>query len=109
MPIPSAASPRPAPSLLAERLEQYRALYADYDAAAPWLRNHRGHLMKLREEEAAIVDGEVTRMLAFVGTAEELRARVASIEAAGYSQLTVQVVEGQFDAIEDWAEVFGLR
>lgn len=96
------------PPLLAERLEAYRELYAGYDADAPWLRNHRGHLIRLREEEAAIVDGEVTRMLAFVGTEGELRQRVRAIGEAGYSQLTVQVVEDHFDAVEDWARVFGL-
>lgn len=96
------------PPLLAERLEAYRAVHAGYDEDAPWLRNHRGHLMRLREEEHALVTGDVIRALAFVGTEDELKARVATIEAAGYSQLTVQVVEGEFDAIEDWARVFGL-
>jgi 5,10-methylenetetrahydromethanopterin reductase len=96
------------PPLMAERLEQYRALYAAYDAEAPWLRNHRGHLMKLREEERAIVTADVIRMLAFVGTEDQLQERVEVIAEGGYSQLTVQVVEGEFDAIDDWARVFGL-
>lgn len=96
------------PPLMAEALERYRALHAAYDPDAPWLRNHRGHLMKLREEERAIVTGDLVRMLAFVGTEDELRDRVATIAEGGYSQLTVQVVEGEFDAIDDWARVFGL-
>lgn len=96
------------PLLLAERLEQYRALYAGYDADAPWLRNHRGHLMKLREEEHDLIDADVIRALAFVGTEDELRKRIARLAEAGYSQLAVQVVEGQFDAIDDWARLFGL-
>lgn len=96
------------PPLLRERLEAYRAEYARYDAEAPWLRNHRGHLMRLREEEEAIVDGPLIEALTFTGTASVLRERVARLEAAGYTQLTVQLVEGHFDALDDWAELFGL-
>ena len=46
--------------------------------------------------------------LAWVGTEAELRERVAALEAAGYTQIAIQVVEGHESAIEDWARVFGL-
>ena len=105
---PDSAARLGLPPLLAERLEAYRAIHAGYDSDAPWLRNHRGHLIRLREEEREIVTGEVARMLAFVGTQTELKQRVATLAEAGYSQLTVQVVEDHFDAVDDWARVFGL-
>jgi 5,10-methylenetetrahydromethanopterin reductase len=104
----SEQSARMLPPLLQERLEAYRAEYARYDAEAPWLRNHRGHLMHLREEEEAIVDGEMIRALTFTGTPDELRAKVDRLAEAGYSQVTVQLVDAHFDALDDWARVFGL-
>jgi len=42
------------------------------------------------------------------GDVETLQARVARLAEAGYRQLTVQIVEGQEDALEDWAAVFRL-
>jgi hypothetical protein len=64
--------------------------------------------MRLRPEEADLVTGELLSALAWVGTAAELRRRVEALEAAGYTQIAIQVVEGHENAIEDWARVFGL-
>jgi len=44
-------------------------------------------------------------MATFTATAAELRDRIRALAAAGYQQLAVQVVPGQEDAIEDWAEL----
>ena len=61
----------------------------------------------VRRKRASIT-GDLLRALAWVGTETELRERVAALEAAGYTQIAIQVVEGHEDAIEDWARVFGL-
>ena len=44
-------------------------------------------------------------MLSFTGTSDALRSRIEELRDAGYDQFTVQIVEGQEDALEDWAAV----
>jgi 5,10-methylenetetrahydromethanopterin reductase len=51
---------------------------------------------------------ELIEAMTFTGDCESLRGRVERLRSAGYRQLTVQLVEGQEHAIEDWARVFGL-
>ena len=43
----------------------------------------------------------------FTGTADVLRGRVEELRDAGYSQFTVQLVEGHEDALADWAKLLG--
>lgn len=94
---------------LNDLLEQYRRVYLGYPAKRRHLHNHRGHLMFVRPEERFLVSAELIERMTFTGQADSLRDRVERLDAAGYQQLTVQLVEGQEDAIEDWARVFGLR
>jgi hypothetical protein len=97
------------PPAIAQPLSAYRAIYASYAPAdARYLTLHRGHLMRLRPEEESLVTGDLLRALAWVGDEADLRGRVAALEAAGYTQIAIQVVEGHESAIEDWARVFGL-
>jgi hypothetical protein len=97
------------PPAIAQALSAYRALYQSYQPAdARYLTLHRGHLMHLRPEEERLVTGDLLRALTWVGAEGELRDRVAALEAAGYTQIAIQVVEGHENAIEDWARVFGL-
>src|SRR2546426_271464 len=72
---------------------------------ARYLQLHKGHLMWVRPEEERFVTPELIRMATFTATAAELRERIRALAAAGYQQLAVQVVPGQEDALEDWAEV----
>lgn len=44
--------------------------------------------------------------MTFTGTVSQIRDKVAAVRDGGYDQLTIQIVQGQEDAIEDWAEVF---
>ena len=60
--------------------------------------------MFVREEERPFIT-EALMSMTFSGTAEDLRGRVEALRDAGYSQFTIQIVEGQEDAIEDWARV----
>ena len=97
------------PPAIRQALAAYRPIYESYAPPdARYLTLHRGHLMKLRPEEEPLVTADLLRALAWVGTAEELRARVDALASAGYTQIAVQIVEGHEDAIEDWARVFGL-
>lgn len=95
------------PPFVAEALEGYRKLYDSYQPAdGKYLTLHRGHLMFLRPEEQPLYTKEIVEAFSFTATAPELRDRIAALRDAGYSQFTVQLVEGHEDALEDWAEVF---
>ncbi len=93
-----------------ELLERYREVYSGYTPRkARYLANHRGHLMFVRPEERKFITGKLIKRLTFTAPEAELRERVERLREAGYRQLTVQLVHGAEDAIEDWARVFGLR
>jgi 5,10-methylenetetrahydromethanopterin reductase len=93
---------------LSDKLEQYREVYRSYPARRRHLHNHRGHLMFIRPDERFLVTGDLIEAMTFTGSVEELQERVRRLADAGYNQLTVQLVEGQEDALEDWAKVFRL-
>jgi alkanesulfonate monooxygenase SsuD/methylene tetrahydromethanopterin reductase-like flavin-dependent oxidoreductase (luciferase family) len=88
-------------------LEKYRGIYKAYEPAdARYLRNHRGHLMFVRPEERELLSAALIESFSLTGTADVLVERLRTLQSAGYSQFTIQVVEGQEDALEDWAAVF---
>ncbi len=93
---------------LSDKLEQYREVYHHYPEKQRYLRNHKGHLMAVRDDERFLIDADLVSQLTFTGTKEALRARVDALSSAGYNQLTIQLVEGQLDAIEDWADCLGV-
>jgi 5,10-methylenetetrahydromethanopterin reductase len=72
---------------------------------APWLENHRGHLMFVKEEERPFVTGELIRISSFTATEAELKRRIGDLRDAGYTEFTVQIVPGQEQAIEDWGRI----
>jgi 5,10-methylenetetrahydromethanopterin reductase len=95
-----------APPPIDAALDAYSKLYERFEPAdARWLHLHRGHLMFVREEERPLLSAEIIKMLSFTGTSDALRSRVEELRDAGYDQFTVQIVEGQEDALEDWAAV----
>jgi 5,10-methylenetetrahydromethanopterin reductase len=86
--------------------EPFASLYASYEPAdARYLSLHRGHLLFVRDDERQFVTGDAIRTGTMTGTPAELRERVAALERAGYDQLTIQLVYGHEDAVEDWAKV----
>lgn len=93
---------------LSDSLEQYREIYQSYPARRRHLHNHRGHLMFIRPDERFLVTADRIRDMTFSGDVETLQQRVDRLAEAGYRQLTVQLVEGQESALEDWARVFRL-
>ena len=94
------------PPPLVPLIEAYRKLYLSYTPAdARYMTLHTGHLMYLRAEEQQFIDGETLQAVSLTGTAEEIRARVATMQKAGYDQMAIQLVPGHEAALEDWARV----
>ena len=92
----------PLSNLVAAYLEKH----GQYEPAdAKYLQNHRGHLMFVRPEETHVTP-ELVKATTMSGNFNELVERFRELKNLGYSQVTVQLVHGHEEAIEDWAEVF---
>jgi 5,10-methylenetetrahydromethanopterin reductase len=88
-------------------LERYRKIYKCYQPEdARYLQNHRGHLMFIKPEERPLLSAPLIEAFSFTGTADVLLDRLRTLEGAGYSQFTIQIVEGQEDALEGWSDLF---
>ena len=72
---------------------------------AHYLENHRGHLMFVKPEERPFVTAELIRLTTFTATEKELKERIAALADAGYSEIALQIVPGQEQAIEDWGRI----
>jgi 5,10-methylenetetrahydromethanopterin reductase len=96
----------PLPESVRREVEGYVALARSFEPKdAPWIRNHRGHLMMVKPEERPFVTAELIRITSFTATEPELKRRIGDLRDAGYSEFTVQLVPGQEHAIEDWARI----
>ena len=72
---------------------------------APWLENHRGHLMFVKDIERPFVTAELIKRTTFTSTEKDIKDRVAKLRDAGFNQFTVQLTPGNESAIEDWARI----
>jgi len=72
---------------------------------APWLENHRGHLMFVKPEERPFVSAELIASTTFTAPEAEIVSRIDALRAAGYTQFTIQLVPGQEAALADWARI----
>ena len=72
---------------------------------AHYLENHRGHLMFVKPEERRFVTADLIRLTTFAATEKELKGRIDSLAAAGYTEIAIQIVPGQEHAIEDWGKI----
>ncbi len=96
----------PLPESVRAEVAGYVALARSFEPRdAPWLQNHRGHLMFVKPEERPFVSAEMIRITSFTATEAELRRRIGDLRDAGYTEFTVQIVPGQERAIEDWARL----
>jgi 5,10-methylenetetrahydromethanopterin reductase len=96
------------PPSLSAAAEQYAKIYERYEPAdARWLAVHRGHLMFVRPEEKPFLTRELVEGFTFTGAPDVLRGRIEELRDAGYSQFTVQLVNGHEDALADWAALLG--
>ncbi|MDB5373825.1 MAG: 5,10-methylenetetrahydromethanopterin reductase [Belnapia sp.] len=96
----------PVPESCRAAVEGYVALARGFEPKdAPYLNNHRGHLMFVKPEEKPFVTAEMIRISSFTATEPELKQRVGDLRDAGYTEFTVQIVPGQEAAIEDWGRI----
>jgi 5,10-methylenetetrahydromethanopterin reductase len=72
---------------------------------APYLENHRGHLMFVKPEEKRFVSADLIANTSFTASEAEIRKRIGALRDAGYSQFTIQLVPGQEHALADWARI----
>ncbi len=85
---------------------EYQKIYDAYEPAdTRYMQLYRGHLMWVLPEEKHLISEELIRQVSLTGTVAELRDRIRELQAAGYRQLTIQLVAGQEDALDDWAHV----
>jgi 5,10-methylenetetrahydromethanopterin reductase len=96
----------PLPESVRREVEGYVALARGFEPKdAPWLMNHKSHLMMVKPEERPFVTAEMIRITSFTATEAELTRRVGDLRDAGYTEFTVQLTPGQEDAIEDWGRI----
>jgi len=94
------------PDALAETVAGYVALARNFrPQGAPYLENHRGHLMFVKPEERPFVTAELIRQTTFTASEGELQERIAALADAGWDELAFQIVPGQEHAIEDWGRL----
>ena len=94
------------PAEINDALEGFRAVYQSYEPAdARYLAVHRGHLMFLRPDERKFINKALISAFTYTAKPKELTSRIEELRDAGYNQFTVQLVEGQEDALADWASV----
>jgi 5,10-methylenetetrahydromethanopterin reductase len=72
---------------------------------APYLENHRGHLMFVKAEEKRFVTAELIANTSFTASEAEIKKRIGALRDAGYSQFTIQLVPGHESALADWARI----
>ncbi|MBY0317657.1 MAG: LLM class flavin-dependent oxidoreductase [Reyranella sp.] len=72
---------------------------------APYLENHRGHLMFVKEEEKKFVTADLIANTSFTASEAEIKKRIEALRGAGYTQFTIQLVPGQEHALADWAKI----
>ena len=72
---------------------------------APYLQNHRGHLMFVKPEEKRFVSADLIRATSFTASEAEIKQRIDALRGAGYTQFTIQLVPGQEQALADWARI----
>ena len=94
------------PDHLKPTFERYKELYASYTPEdARYLSVHRGHLMFLRPEEEALINGDLIRATSFTGPREELQDRVRALRDLGFNEFSVHITNGQEQMLEEWAEL----
>ena len=72
---------------------------------APYLQNHRGHLMFVKPEERRFVTADLIRATSFTASEAEIKQRIDALRGAGYTQFTIQLVPGQEQALADLGRI----
>lgn len=91
---------------LGAAVQKYQKIYDAYQPAdTRYMQLYRGELQWLIPEEEDLVTSDLIREITLTGTVDQLRDRIRVLRDAGYCQLTIQLVVGQEDALDDWARV----
>ena len=67
-----------------------------------YLEVHEGHLIYLKPGEEEYLTEDLIRTSSLTGTSEEIIARIKALEAAGLTQIAVQVVTDGRELIEEF-------
>ncbi len=87
-------------------MKGYIDLARDFEPKdAPYLQNHRGHLMFVKPEERRFVSAELISATSFTASEVEIKRRIEALRSAGYTQFTIQLVPGHEHALADWARI----
>ena len=87
-------------------MQGYIDLARDFEPKdAPYLQNHRGHLMFVKPEEKRFVSAELIGTTSFAASEAEIKKRIKALRSAGYMQFTNQLVPGHEHALADWARI----
>ena len=87
-------------------MQGYIDLARDFEPKdAPYLQNHRGHLMFVKPEEKRFVSAELISATSFTASEAEIKQRIEALRGAGYTQFTIQLVPGHEGALADWARI----
>jgi 5,10-methylenetetrahydromethanopterin reductase len=87
-------------------MQGYVDLARDFEPKdAPYLQNHRGHLMFVKPEEKRFVSAELISATSFAASEAEIKQRIEALRSAGYTQFTIQLVPGHEHALADWARI----
>ena len=93
-------------SKTAPELQAYIDLARGFEPKdAPYLQNHRGHLMFVKPEEKRFVSADLIRATSFTASEAEIKQRIDALRGAGYTQFTIQLVPGQEQALPDWGHI----
>ena len=61
--------------------------------------------MFVKPEEKKFVTAELIANTSFTASEAEIKARIAALRDAGYTQFTIQLIPGQETALADWARI----
>ena len=96
----------PLPPAFADAVSGYVAMARSFTPqGAYYLRNHRGHLMFVREDERKFLSAELIQATTWTAPAAELKDRVAALRDAGFAQIVFSILPGQEHAVEDWGRI----
>ncbi|GAB3200992.1 hypothetical protein GCM10027062_21860 [Nocardioides hungaricus] len=92
------------PPLLREAARRFHEEVGRHiEGPAPYSRQHRGHAIFVRDEEAHLLTPELIEAVCQIGTAEELLGEIAAMEEAGVDEIVWQVMPGHEDEVARFA------
>jgi 5,10-methylenetetrahydromethanopterin reductase len=94
---------RTPPRLRAAARQYHEEVGQHITGDAPWLQNHRGHAMLVRDEEAHLLTAELLEDVCQIGSASELIEEIAELEAAGVDEIVWQQMPGHEGETERFA------